>query len=96
MFVDEGAARYFPYDIIPRNKIVVPVGAGDSLIGGFLYALSRQFSPEKAAEVANITASLSLLNRGSGGLDRKKHAIIEVKELLQKHYGWNKGDAMRL
>ncbi|MEK9165587.1 MAG: PfkB family carbohydrate kinase [Patescibacteria group bacterium] len=96
LFVDDDAVRYFPSDVIPRKKIVEPVGAGDSLIGGFLYALSRQFLPVKAAEVANITAGLSLLNRGSGGLDSGKYGIIEIKELLQKYYSWNKGDTMRL
>ncbi|MFH1713270.1 MAG: PfkB family carbohydrate kinase [Candidatus Jacksonbacteria bacterium] len=86
---------YYPSDIIPRNKIVEPVGAGDSLIGGFLYALLRQFLPVKAAEVANITAGFSLLNRGSGGLD-SQIGLIEIKELLQKHYSWSKGEVMRL
>lgn len=96
LFVDNGAGYHFPSDIIPRNKIIEQVGAGDSLIGGFLYALSRQFLAVKAAEVANITASLSLLNRGSGGLDNSKYGITKIKELLWKHYGWNKGEAMRL
>lgn len=88
---------YYPSDIIPTKMIREPVGAGDSLIGGFLYALLRQFPPEKAAEVANVTAGFSLLNRGSGGLDNvEKYGIIEIKESLQRHYSWSNGEAMRL
>jgi 2-dehydro-3-deoxyphosphogluconate aldolase/(4S)-4-hydroxy-2-oxoglutarate aldolase len=97
LLVGKGAreARYYPSNIVPAKMIVEPVGAGDTLIGGFLYALSRYFSPQKSAQVANVSAGLSLLNRGSGGLD-SQIGCVEVKGILKRHYGWSQGEALRL
>lgn len=94
LFVQSGVHYHFA--AISKKHIVEPIGAGDSLIGGFLYALSRGLSPKRSAELANITAALSLLNRGSGGLDNPAHSVVEIKDCLREYYGWGDVDVMRV
>ena len=52
----------FPYH---AGSVVDTTGAGDAFKGGFLHGLLENMSPEKAAHIGNISAGITITERGA-------------------------------
>ena len=64
LFTGEGHARI---PAVPVTSEIDPVGAGDSTMAGIVLALSAGATPEEAALVGNLTASVTIQQIGTTG-----------------------------
>ena len=69
----EGSFRVIP----PKVKVVNTVGAGDSLVGGFLYALDRGKSIEEAVKLGVACGTATVMKEGVKLADKR-----DVEEIL--------------
>ncbi len=75
-FATGAAERFLP---VPRVHVVNPIGAGDSLVGGLVHALSVGRSFARAVPFALATASASCEQALAGGIDPTRVAELDAE-----------------
>ena len=81
LFVTEGEAFHA---LAPKVKVKSKVGAGDSLIGGFIYGLYKKRSLREAAKLG-IAASSSAVMRDAPRLCLKSDIPGLIKKVKIRH-----------
>ena len=60
-----------------KCRVVDTVGAGDTFVGAFLYALSRGWNAEQCARFANAAGSISVEQAGANGAIHSQEQVFE-------------------
>ncbi|MBE2896017.1 1-phosphofructokinase [Pasteurellaceae bacterium HPA106] len=69
----------------PRcERIVSTVGAGDSMVAGFIYGLSQQWSPQEVFACASALGTLAVMQENVGLTDRQQLNDMMKKVTIQR------------